>query len=148
MIMEDIIVSFRNSLTEIMLERNLTIVELAKGIGSDPSTVRRWFGGVRDIKLSTILKLASYFECSLEYLCGKTHEYKRYEMCPCKRFGIRTKEIITECGFVPYNFLNEVGVTPSRYYYWLSGGEPMLTALNIMANYLGITLDKLVGREK
>lgn len=146
MIMEDIIVSFRNSLTEIMLERNLTIVGLAKGIGADPSTVRKWFDGVKDIKLSTLLRLADYFNCSLEYLCGKTHDNKTYEINPCKSFGIRIKEIITECGLIPYNFLNEIDVTPSRYYYWLSGGEPMLTTLNAMATHLGITLDKLVGR--
>ena len=148
MIMEDVILSFRNSLTEIMLERNLTIVELAKGIWSDPSTVRKWFDRVKDIKLSTLLKLADYFNCSLEYLCGKTHDNQRFDSCPCKRFGIRIKEIISEYKLIPYNFLNEIGVMPSRYYYWLSGGEPMLTTLNIMANHLGITLDKLVGREK
>lgn len=146
--MEDIVVSFRNSLSEIIEERNINIVELAKGISADPSTLHRWFNRSSDIKLKTLLKLADYFECSIEYLCGKTHEYKSIEPIVCKKFGIRIKEVINEYNLIPYKFLNQAGITPSRYYYWLSGGEPMLTALNDIALHLGITIDKLIGRYK
>ncbi len=146
--MEDIVVSFRNSLSEIIEERNINIVELAKGISADPSTLHRWFNSASDIKLKTLVKLADYFECTIEYLCGKTHEYNRIEPIECKKFGIRIKEVMSDYNLIPYNFLNQVGITPSRYYYWLSGGEPMLATLNDMAIYLGITIDKLIGRCK
>ena len=146
--MGNIIISFKNSLSEIMVEHDINIVQLGKEINADPSTLHRWFDSVRDVKLKTLIKLANYFECSLEYLCGKTHEYIKCEPRPFCKFGIRIKEIIAEYKLVPYNFFTQIGVTPSRYYYWLSGGEPMLTSLEAMAQYLDITLDKLVGRDK
>lgn len=144
--MENIVVLFRNSLCEIMADHNISIVRLSREINTDPSTIHKLLTGVRDVKLKTLIKLADYFKCSLEYLCGKTQVYEEYEPQPCKSFGVRIKEVISEYKLVPYKFLTEIGITPSRYYYWLSGGEPMLTALEAMAKCLDITLDKVVGR--
>ncbi len=146
--MDDIVVSFKNSLNEIMIERGISIVQLGKGIDADPSTLHRWFDRVNDVKLKTLLKLADYFECSIEYLCGKTHEYKKCIPHSCCKFGIRIKELLAEYKLIPYKFFSQIGIAPSKYYYWLSGGEPMLTSLEAMAKFLYITLDKLVGREK
>ena len=83
-------------LSEIMVEHDINIVQLGKEINADPSTLHRWFDSVRDVKLKTLIKLANYFECSLEYLCGKTHEYIKCKPRPFCKFGIRIKEIIAE----------------------------------------------------
>lgn len=144
--MEPIIISFKNSLNEIMVNRDISIVQLGREIGADPSTLHRWFDKVNDVKLKTLIKLANYFECSLEYLCGKTHDYDKYEAHVGSLFSERIKDIMIEYKLTPYSFLKQIGITPSKYYYWLSGGEPMLTSLETMAQSLDITLDKLVGR--
>ncbi len=140
--MDNIVVSFKNSLYEIMAERAISIVELSKEINADPSTLYKIFNTPRDVKLKTIMKLADYFKCSLEYLCGKTHEYVQYEPRPYVPFGVRIKEIIGEYGLIPYAFFSQIGLTPSKYYYWLSGGEPMLSGLEAMAKNLDIVEDK------
>ena len=35
-------------------------------------TVRRWKNGERDILLSQLVKLADYFQCSLDFLAGRS----------------------------------------------------------------------------
>ncbi len=70
--MDKVIQSFMTSLNDIMLEKSITMVDLGEALGIDPSVVRRWCNKGKDVRLKTLIKLADYFQCSLEYLCGKT----------------------------------------------------------------------------
>lgn len=146
--MENVVVAFKNSLFDIMISKDVTIVKLAKELHTDPSTLHRWFNSVRDVKLKTLIKLADYFKCSIDYLCGKTHDYVEIMPKQCPKFSVRVKELMAEYNLTPYSFLEQAGITPSKYYYWLNGGEPMLTCLDKIARSLDISLDNVVGRDK
>lgn len=64
--MENIVEKFKDSLTEIMTEHDISIVQLSAAININPSTLYRWFKDVRDIKLKTLIKLSDFFQCSPE----------------------------------------------------------------------------------
>lgn len=71
---------FSDRLKELRLERGLTQVELAKTLNNYVSyqAIDFWERGVRDIKLSNAIKLAKFFNVSLDYLAGLSDEYKKY----------------------------------------------------------------------
>lgn len=72
--------NFSERLKELRLSRGLTQVELANALNNYIShqAIDFWERGVRDIKLSNVIKLAKFFNVSLDYLAGLSDEYKKY----------------------------------------------------------------------
>ena len=72
--------NFSERLKELRLSRGLTQVELANALDNYIShqAIDFWERGVRDIKLSNAIKLAKFFDVSLDYLAGLSDEYKKY----------------------------------------------------------------------
>lgn len=130
-----------------MVERNISIVELSKALGIDPSIIRRTLNKVHDVKLKTLIALSDYFECTLDFLCGKSLDDTRVSAKVALPFGESLKTVMQEYNVKPLQLIKDTKINPSKYYYWLNGGEPMLTSLNMLAEYLGITLDELIGRK-
>ena len=56
--------------------------------------------------------------------------------------------VMKESGVKPFQLFRNTKIIPSKYYYWISGGEPSLTSLEMLAEYLNVTLDYLIGRQK
>ena len=144
--MDNIIENFRLSLNDMLSMREMNSVQLGKELGIDPSVVRRWLNKGVDVRLRTLIRLVNYFNCSIEYLCGKTHESGEFKMQAITDFGERLLVVMKEVGVKPFQLFHDTSIIPSKYYYWLSGGEPNLTSLEILAEYLNVTLDYLVGR--
>ena len=71
---------FHERLTELMIEKGVNTVSLAAAIGVSDETVRRWKNGERDILLSQLVKLADYFQCSLDFLAGRSDTKVRYRI--------------------------------------------------------------------
>ena len=146
--MDSIIESFRTSLNEIMALREIDSVGLGRELGIDPSIVRRWRNKGVDVRLNTLIKLADYFECSIDYLCGKAYECERFESRGTyPRFGERLVKVMNELNIRPCNLFDKTNIIQSKYYYWLNGGEPSLTSLALIAESLNISFDYLVGRQ-
>lgn len=146
--MENIIVNFQSSLNEMLTIRGLDSVKLGKELGLDPALIRRWRNKGIDVRLKTLIKLADYFNCSLDFLCGRSHDDIKIE---CKEqypnFGEQLLVVMRNANVKPYQLFDNTKIMPSKYYYWLSGGEPSLTSLYQLAEYFNVTLDVLVGRQ-
>lgn len=146
--MDSIIVSFRNSLNEILTLRDIDSVKLGKELGIDPSVVRRWRNKGIYVRLKTLIRLADYFECSIEYLCGKSHDNSKFISTKVySNFGERLLAIMKKNNVRPYQLFDNSKIVPSEYYYWLGGGEPSLSSLQQLSEYFNVTLDYLVGRQ-
>lgn len=63
-----------NNLRSERTRLGMTQASLAKCLGVDESTVRDWELGKRPIPSSKVLKSASIFRCSTDYLLGLTDE--------------------------------------------------------------------------
>jgi transcriptional regulator with XRE-family HTH domain len=55
---------------ELRLERKLTLRELAEYIGINYSTIACYETNKREPNIETLKKLISFFEVSLDYICG------------------------------------------------------------------------------
>ena len=62
---------FVERLKELRLEKEIGHIKLAKEIGVVNSTISFWENGINEPKLSHLIKLADFFDVSLDYLAGR-----------------------------------------------------------------------------
>jgi len=67
---------FGARLKELRIEKSITQSELAKLLSISASTVGMYEQGRRDPDTSTLQFLAEYFDCSVDYLLGRTNKRK------------------------------------------------------------------------
>jgi len=66
--------SFGSRLKELRLRKQITQEQLATYLGVSKSAVGMWEGEKREPDLETVLKVADYFEVSVEYLLGRENQ--------------------------------------------------------------------------
>ena len=61
-----------NNLRKLRIEKGLTQLELGKIIGNKQNTISYWEKGTYDIDNENLQRLATFFNCSTDYLLGNT----------------------------------------------------------------------------
>ena len=79
-----ILVTFGERIRMERLKRNLSLDKLAEDLGTTKQSLSRYENNQREPKLFTLTQLADYFNCSADYLLGRTDN----------REGIIIKEVI------------------------------------------------------
>lgn len=105
-------------LKELRKEKNKTQRDIAKLTGYMQTLISKWEHGDREPDIATLIKLADYFEVSVDYLIGK-NDYTCYEISENKYSEQQLKCI---------NMLNKL--SPK----YLDKIEAYLTALNDINN--------------
>lgn len=68
-----------NRLKELRTSRKLSQEELAKIVEVSPSAIQKWECDAADPNTNKLIKLADFFECSLDYLFGFNDDKKTAE---------------------------------------------------------------------
>jgi transcriptional regulator with XRE-family HTH domain len=68
---------FSQRLRELRHSQQLTIEQLAKGLGLVKQTVGNWETGARVPSLELMVSLADFFDVSLDYLVGRSDDLRR-----------------------------------------------------------------------
>lgn len=66
---------FTNRLKELREKRELLSKDLAKIMSVEPATITNWEKGNRFSKDDVLIKIAEYFDCSLDYLLDRTNDH-------------------------------------------------------------------------
>ena len=66
---------FGARLRELREEKGVSMIELARAIGVSDAAVCKWENGLAEPKLSYVLRLAEYFDCTVDYISGNDGEY-------------------------------------------------------------------------
>lgn len=61
---------FKDVLKELRVEKNVGQVELAKAIGVSKGIISLWENGLREPNMYSLIKLARYFNVSIDELVG------------------------------------------------------------------------------
>lgn len=142
--------TFSETLQELLDERQLSVKDLQEYLQyADPSPIYFWLRDQKGLKLDTAVKLADYFSCSLDYLMGKREfEEKGAHFKPCPPFGEQLKRVLKEKGVSQYKLAKETEFKGGHFYKWFHQGSiPQMDTVIRLADYLGVSLDYLVGRE-
>lgn len=67
-------VNYGQRIKELREERGLSLMALAKAVGVSDTAVCKWENQLAEPKLSYIVRLADFFNCSADYLTGRTDD--------------------------------------------------------------------------
>lgn len=135
-------------LSELMVDNGIKSDQLGKKLGVSGQTVRAWCDGVQQISLVNLIKIAEFFNCSIDYLVGRTEKFLDFTPKECPSFYERFREILKEKGISRYRMAKESRIKDSYFTTWQNGSDPHILSLIEVADYLDITIDYLVGRER
>lgn len=138
---------FSETLSELMDERKLTTEALGAAIGISGASVRYWKERKQKLNLSNALKLADFFECSLEFLMGRTDVRLGYTQQSRPAFYDSLMRVMKEQGKSRYRIMKDTSFSSGCFSQWKSGSDPLMETVINLADYLNCTLDYLVGRE-
>ena len=66
-------------LKELRKKRNISQLKLAMDLQLNQNAISRYETGVREADYSTLIKIADYFDVSLDYLLERTDNPERYK---------------------------------------------------------------------
>lgn len=138
---------FVERLKELMFDEDVDVAKLSKAIGTGKSTIFTYFAGnLPDVRIA--VKLADYFNCTLDYLLARENENHSTTFYPCPPFSERFVWLCKEHFKVTYEELHDkIGFALSAMYYWRKGTVvPNLDAIIRLADYFNCTVDFIIGR--
>lgn len=96
--------------------------------------------------INSALKIADFFNCSLDYLFGLSENQEYTPGASREDFIIRFDRLVKSHKLTFYRVAKECGFGQSAISKWHRGKRPKIETLIVLANYLGCSMDYLVGR--
>lgn len=146
--MSEIVEKFKLTFKELIEQNGIGICELAKELNTSRFVIHKWLTEAKDMRLRALIKIADYFRCSIDYLCGRTDVFLGYVPKLTPKFSDRLKCVLVECKRSAYRMFKDTRIVPSQLHKWTYNTHPMLNNLEIMAKYFGISIDYLIGRDR
>lgn len=135
-------------LNALITENSLNPFALSKKLGVSSSVVRKWLRPYCDVTLANLVRLADFFDCSIEYLTGRSDDLSACGFKPIPDFAPQLRKVIDQSGRSIYDICKHTTLAWGCFYDWFHGQNPRLSSLSQLADYFGITIDELVGRER
>ena len=142
--------NFSENLNELMLLSNdIKSDILGKEINVSGQTVRAWCNNTQEILLSHLISLANYFNCSIDFLTGRSDvilDFQPIDSCP--KFYYSLRNVMNIKGISRYNLTKKNKIIMDSYLTrWQNGADVHLSSLITLADYLDCSIDFLIGRE-
>ena len=137
------------NLKDFCLDKNISIKQLAKEIKVQDSLLYKYINDSAIPTLRNIIKLANYFDCSIDYLLGLSdypNKEKINKEFGCFDFYSRYKKLLSVNNLTHYALCKELDLSMASLTSWKNGTIPYLDTLIKIANYFGVSVDYLVGR--
>lgn len=135
-------------LTDLMFESDISSAELAESVAVTVQTVNRWKRGEKQMRLSNLIKVANVLNCTIDFLVGRNDSMLDFLPKECPRFYDRLREVMEEKNRTWYRVTTETSIKDSYLYLWKKGYDTKIPALVELADYLDVTIDYLVGRDR
>lgn len=141
--------TFIDNLKDLIDETGLSLRQLAKKSGVSAMQYSRYLNGSIPT-IDTTLKIAKYFNCSLDYLFGLSEDknnkrYKTYEY-DIYSFLDNYQKLLDENKISHYKFMKNSEYDESVIRHWKAGSIPRLDIIYYIAKNLGGSMDELIGR--
>ena len=131
----------------------LTMKQLGNEIGVAESTISQYESGKREPDYATLIRLADYFNVSVDFLLGRENDdnltpdipeaEKRFEKMTNRIKELRQSKKITQGALADY-----LGIAQNTLSYWEQGKYDIDSeSLKKIANYFNTTIDYILNRE-
>ena len=143
-----ILSKFTENLRDLMFDNNLSQKDLADNTGIERASICNYLKGNCMPNLKAVITLAEYFNCSVDFLIGKSEENNHTKFLPCPPFSERLKLYLNKYKGKPLSLCKLLGLPDSKFYGWLAGTNfPRIDNVEKLADYFKVTIDQFLGRE-
>ncbi len=138
---------FAEILGDLIDDKGLSLRALGKETKVSASLYSSYLRG-RIPTVAVAVRIANYFDCSLDYLFGLSNKIKPYffKDYDVSLFLPRYRALLEENNITHWKFCQNLRLNESVIRKWEKGQEPRFERLIIIAENLGASLDYLVGR--
>ena len=138
---------FAEVLTELLLERGLTVAQFNKILGVGSSTANHYVTGRYLPSVPLFVKIADYFGCTADFLLGLEEENYPREFAVCPPFKDRLNALLDYYGVTRYRLQQMTGIAESAMRYWAQGKTlPTMDSVIRIAEALNCSVDFVLGR--
>ena len=138
---------FAETLSGLMLERELNAPALAKILKTDRSNITRYLRGERLPSFGGFVAMVEYFGVSADVLLGLVDYAENKTFLPVCKFGEKLRTVMTETHVTQYQIEKHLGISGSCVYSWLFNKSlPSVENVAKLAAFLDVSVDYLLGR--
>ena len=139
---------FAERLSELISEKNITLIELSRATKINSSAIYSWVNHNRLPTLKTLIALAGYFNYSLDFVAGRTDKDNKFTKKQLPPFSSMVKKFMYKHNVNMISLSAKTGINRTLIYKWFDGDNvPSVENLIRLANYFNCSLDELVGLE-
>lgn len=73
--------------------------------------------------MPTAVKIADYFNCSLDYLFGRTDDYKNSDHTECPPFSVQFRKVLAEQKVSQYRLIKDKVISGGNIDSWLNNKQ-------------------------
>lgn len=144
----EVLSNFAENLRDLLFDHHITVPILAKQIGVSEVAVYSYLRGQQP-EIAVFTRIADYFQCSMDFLLGRTPEERVHTFYPIPPFPQQLNFLLEYYHIKKYHLCKEVPITHSVIYNWQRGKyAPSLDYIVKLAEYFGCSVDFVIGREK
>ena len=137
---------FSIRLKELMNETNPNFLAEKLGL-KDENRIYAWLAGDYIPKIDTIVKLANLFECSIDYILGRTDSDEKVVNDNKIIFHERLEQIMKQKKLIKQDFRkNNILSSGLAFSIFNLKNIPYTENIIKIADYLGVSIDYLIGR--
>ena len=138
---------FAENLFLLMQEHDLNAPALADLIKTDRTNITRYLRGERLPLYDVFTKLIEFFNVSADVLLGRLDYCDVKEFHPIQPFGTTLRRVLEETNTTQYRVIKDLQISQATMYYWLLNERlPTVEKLDMLADYLELPIDYLLGR--
>lgn len=146
---------FKEIFIQLLQSRNITAYKLSKDTGISQALISNWKKGTKIPASDNLLKIADYFNVSIDYLLGKenlienkTNILQEDTILQTEHIGFleRLKSLCKEKSLNISVLLKDLELNPNSIKNWEKGNFPNIQILIQIADYFHCSTDYLLGR--
>ncbi len=140
--------NFCNRFNELLAENNISYSKMIELLGLNYASIfYKWKNGECLPKINYLIKIADVFNCNLDYLLARTQNFEQVKTKKLIPFHVRLNEALIIKNKTKYQFIKETKFNKGHLYAWFNKLQyPTTENLIYLADYLGVSVDYLVGR--
>ena len=141
--------NFVERVKECIKDAQINRLELSQKIGVAYSVVHRYVSGQSEPSFENFVKILYLFDSSADYLLGVEEIHTSERLYPVEDFKQRLRAVMKERKISQEKLKNDLSVSSSVIYKWVSGkSKPSTQTLIMLAKYFDCSVDYLIGRRK
>lgn len=132
---------------DLLIENGFKVNDVVSFLCKNPTTIYDWLRGKHLPRINEIFELSNLFKCSIDYLLCRTENYENLKPTKYPNIAQQIENVLKENNVTRYKLCKTKILTRGAdYRIFYKNENPSTETVVKIADYLGVSVDYLVGR--